>query len=156
MFLGLLLAGCQRAPAVDETPGGKLEAAAIARGLVADPAGAGLAGLWASDTDRVCVVPAAGGLRLGATVDYGEGQACAASGTVERRQDRLKISFGDCRFDARFDGERIVFPAALPAACERFCLGRASLTALAVERLSESVSEAATLRTPRGRLLCAN
>lgn len=154
--MSLLLTGCHRAAATDDTPGGKLEAAAIARGLVVDPAKAGLIGSWASDTDRLCVVPTASALRLGTSVDYGENQSCAASGTVERKKDKLAVTFGDCRFEASFDGERIVFPAELPAACERFCTGRASLSALAVERLSESVSEAATLRSAGGQMLCAD
>ena len=151
-----LLAACGRSAVPDASPGGRLEAAAVARGLVADPARAGLAGLWANDTDRLCVVPAGSTMRIGASVDYGEGQACAASGTVERQGGRLRIRFGDCRFDARFDGERISFPAELPAACARACTGRASLAALTAERLSESVSEAETLRGTNGRSLCAD
>lgn len=153
--MALLLAGCQRPPAADDSPGGKLEAAAIARGLVADPAKASLTGAWAGDTDRICVMPVGEALQLGASVDYGEGQACAASGTVERKAGKLRVRFGDCRFDASFDGDRIVFPAELPEVCARYCNGRASLTALAVERQSESVSEAASLRGPDGKLLCA-
>lgn len=159
LALGLLLAACRQTPVVDDSPGGRLEAAAIARGLVADPAKAGLAGSWASDTDRLCVVPGGGAsrgqIRVGASVDYGEGQGCAASGTMERDGDKLNVDLGACRFEASFDGERIVFPAELPGACDRLCTGRASLSALAVERLSESVSEAATLRGPGGQRLCA-
>ena len=135
-------------------PGGKLEAAALARGLVPDPT-APIIGAWARDTDRVCVVPGHGGdLAIGALVDYGEGQGCAASGTVKRSGGRLDIRFGACRMIAAFDGERIVFPPEVPAACDQLCIGRASLAALAVDRQSESVSEAATLRTPGGRPLC--
>lgn len=152
----LLLAGCERSPAVNDTPGGRLEAAAMARGLIADPATVGIAGSWSSDTDRLCVVPQGGSYRIGASVDYGDGQACAASGVVDRHGDRLRVQFGTCRFDASFDGERIVFPAVLPGACEHFCAGRASLAALAAERLSAAPSEAATLRGANGRLLCAN
>lgn len=157
LLLAVLLAGCERPPATDDTPGGRLEAAAIARGLVADPAKAGIAGLWAGgDADRLCIVPAGGALRLGASIDYGEGQACAAAGTVKRDGDKLRVAFGDCRFDAAFSGERITFPAALPSVCARFCAGRASLAALAVERLSESISEAAALRGAHGRPLCGS
>ena len=155
VLLGALaLAGCHRPPASDDTAGGRLEAAAIARGLVTAPGAVGLAGVWAGDTDRLCALAAGGVLRLGASVDYGEGQACAASGTVERHGDRLRVSFAGCRFDASFDGERVVFPAALPGGCARYCRGRASLAALAVERLSDSAAEAAALRGANGRLLC--
>lgn len=151
----LLLAACHRAEPASETPGGRLEAAAVARGLTPDVRAGSLPGVWASDTDRLCVVPAAGGLRIGASVDYGDGQGCAASGSVERAGDRLRVRFGACRFDARFDGERISFPPGLPDGCERFCSGRASLSAVAVERLSESASEAAAMRGPNGKPLCA-
>lgn len=151
----LLLSACQRPQPVAPTPGSRLEQAAVARGLVPDADGGTLTGSWASDTDRVCVVPVGAATQLGVSIDYGEGQDCAASGTVDRHGNRLRVRFGDCRFDARFDGERISFPAELPSSCDRLCTGRASLSAMAVERLSESVSEAATLRGPNGKLLCA-
>lgn len=162
-LLLLLLAGCSRhdASAIDaDSPGGRLEAAAVARGLVPDP-NASIVGAWARDTDRVCVVPGdesgggGGEQRIGALVDYGEGQGCAASGTVKRSGGRLDIRFGGCRMTAGFDGARIVFPPEVPAECDRLCVGRASLAALAVDRQSASVSEAGTLRTPGGRSLCA-
>ncbi|SFP33678.1 hypothetical protein [Sphingomonas rubra] len=156
----LLLAGCDRpAPsATSNSAGARLEAAAIARGLVVDPARATLVGVWAHDTDRLCVTgPAGGEQRVGAVVDYGEGQACSAAGTVRRSGERLRVSFGrDCRFDARFDGERIAFPAELPRSCDALCSGRASLSALTVDRLSDSASEAATLRGDQRQLLCGD
>ena len=148
------LAGCHQAPQVAETPGGRLEAAAVARGLIPDADQVGVTGVWTGDTDRLCIVPAGLGFELGASVDYGDGQGCAASGTVVRSGGTLRVELGDCRFQAAFDGERIVFPAEVPAGCARFCSGRASLSALTVERLSESVSEAASLRGANGRALC--
>lgn len=151
----LALAACERAPIEAETPGSRLEAAAIARGLVADPARAALVGSWARDGDRVCIVPEGQAHRIGVAMDYGEGQGCAASGTAERKGDRLRVRFGACTFDAVFDGERIAFPPELPAACARLCTGRATLSALSVERLSASASEAAMMRGPNGRQPCA-
>jgi len=152
----LLLCGCGSQPqAPRDTPGTRLERAAQRAGLVGDPAAASLVGSWAADTDRLCIVPAGGDTyRIGALIDYGEGQGCAAAGTARRRGERVAVAFGPCRFDARFDGERVVFPATLPAACDRFCTGRASLDALAVARLSTAVAEARTLRAPSGKRLC--
>ncbi|WP_254602839.1 hypothetical protein [Sphingomonas bacterium] len=155
----LLLVGCSRHDAAvgnTDTPGGRLEAAALARGLVPDP-GSSILGAWARDTDRLCIVPGqpGGNERIGALVDYGEGQGCAASGTVVRTGGQLDIRFDACRMTAIFDGERIIFPPEVPGACDRSCVGRASFAALAVDRQSGSVSEAATLRTPSGRSLCA-
>ena len=157
LLLALTLGGCGTEPsnAVADSRGARLEAAAQTAGIVSDP-NAPLQGSWARDTDRVCVFGTGKTSRVGVSVDYGEDQTCAASGTVSRSGDVLKLAFGACTFDARFDGDRIVFPAEVPAACESLCTGRASLAAVTVERLSESRSEAATLRSSGGKLLCGN
>ena len=154
ILIALVLAGCQRAQPRADSPGSRLEAVAMARGLAPDPTHLSPIGSWAADTDHLCVTPADHVLRIGAVIDYGDGQGCAASGSAEQRGDQLRVSFGECRFDARFDGDRIAFPAELPAPCVKACTGRASLAALTVERLSDSASEAAMLRGPNGKLLC--
>ena len=61
-----------------------------------------------------------------------------------------------CNFDARFEGDRIVFPGRLPDACQKACSSRGSLTGLNAERMSDSPSEASALRDGRGRMLCAS
>lgn len=157
-LFAVLLSGCGQGPAkttIPDSAGARLETAAQAAGLVADP-NAPLEGYWARDTDRVCVVGTQRTNRIGVSVDYGEDQTCAASGTVERTARALKIKLGTCAFDARSDGDRIIFPAELPEACDLLCSGRASLAALSVDRVSESRSEASTLRSTKGRLLCAD
>jgi hypothetical protein len=158
-MLVLLVGGCGDGgrPAAERSAGAQLEGAAVAAGLVADSASRSITGSWSRDTDRACIVPTAGGkaIRIGVLIDYGEGQGCAGSGTVSRQGDTLDIRLGDCRVAARFDGERIVFPAEVPSACDRLCTGHASLAAMTVERQSEAVSEAMSLRTPGGRILCA-
>ena len=162
LLLALMVSGCGQEPkaAVADSAGARLEAAAETAGIVPDP-NAPLQGSWARDTDRICVVGTDKSARIGVSVDYGEDQGCAASGTVERSGDALKLAFGACKFDARFDGDRIVFPPEMPEACESLCTGRASLAAVTVDRISESRSEASTLRSTGGRssagkLLCAN
>jgi hypothetical protein len=138
-----------------------LETAAIERGLVRDPADRDVTGLYARDTDRVCIVPKGGSYRIGATIDYGEGLTCNGSGTAARQGDSLAIELtgkngADCAFDARFDGDRIVFPTNLPDGCAKLCGPRASFAALDVERLSESAAEAGALRTVDGNRLCSD
>lgn len=154
-----LLAACHSGqPATPATAGDRLEAAALASGLVIDPATRALTGSWARETDHACIVPLPGETkqyRIGVAIDYGEGQSCAGRGTVRHDGGALDIRLGACRVLASFDGERIIFPGAVPAACERLCTGRASLAALNVERLSDSLSEAETLRSPGGRPLCS-
>lgn len=159
VFACLLLAACskpQEKPAA-ASPASGLEAAAIEAGVIADPASTNIAGLYARDTDRVCIVPNATAYRIGVFVDYGENQTCGASGVVSHVGETLNLDFPQapgCNFDARFEGDRIVFPGQVPQACSALCRGRASVAALDLERLSESVSEASTLRDARGKLLC--
>ena len=158
LALALIVGGCGQADAPEATTGAgdELERAAVAAGLVPDPVRASIVGAWTRDSDRMCVVPGeSGSERIGVVIDYGEGNGCVGAGTVRRAGDRLAVDLGVCRIDASFDGERISFPAEIDAACARACRGNASLAALTVERVSGSVAEAATLRAPSGRQLCA-
>ncbi|MFD1788869.1 hypothetical protein ACFSC3_14990 [Sphingomonas floccifaciens] len=151
------LASCPRSePRVRALAEPDLETAAILRGLVRDPAESDIAGLYARNTDRICIVRRDAGYRLGATVDYGEGIGCSAAGEVSRSGTRLSVRLSDtCRFEAAFDGDRIVFPAILPDGCASLCRKRASFGAVDVARLSASGAEAATMRTADGRLPCS-
>ena len=156
-ILALLLAGCgERAAEVADSPGARLEQAAIAEGLVVNASAMPLAGAWGRDTDRACVAGAEGqAQRIGVRIDYGEGQGCSAAGSVRRSGARLAVDLGGgCRFDAALEGEEMRFPAELPQACEAACRGRASLAAMAVDRLSASASEATSLRGSDGASLC--
>lgn len=159
----LWLAACSGpapdAPPVAANAGATLESAAIATGVIPDPADADATGLYTQDTDSVCVVPSATAYRIGVVVDYDMGQGCTGSGTADRDGGTLHVTLDGtaaCKFDARFEGDRIVFPANLPDACHNLCHGRASLAALDVSQLSDSIAEASTLRDPRGRLLCGD
>ena len=117
-----------------------------------------IAGLYARDTDRVCIVQDDRGYRVGAFVDYGDRITCSGSGNVTRVGDRLHIQLGkeddDCSFDARFDGDKIYFPGNVPDGCAKLCARRASYAGLEVSRLSESAAEARAMRDPQGRSLC--
>lgn len=161
LFALLLMAGCsgsQPQPTNNATAATGLEAAAIEAGVIPDPNNTDITGLYARDTDRVCVVPTATAYRIGVFVDYGDQVSCGGSGTVTRAGEKLQLEFegvDGCSFEARFEGDRIVFPGRLPDACQKLCTQRASMGALDVGRLSESVSEASTLRDGKGKLLCS-
>ncbi|AJP71548.1 hypothetical protein [Sphingomonas hengshuiensis] len=160
LALLLVLAGCSGggAPAQNGAQSQDLESAAIARGLVRDPADTEIVGLYARDTDRLCIVKSGMAYRVGAFVDYGDRITCSGSGTVGRVGETLRIALGDrgCSFDARFDGDKISFPGALPEACEALCARRASYAGLEVTRMSESSAEAAAMRDAAGRRLCGD
>ena len=157
----LLIAGCsgsdKKAEATNQAAPIGLEAAAIEAGVIPDPNNSDITGLYARETDRVCVVPTATAFRIGVFVDYGDQQNCGGSGVVTRVGEKLHVEFDKaegCSFEARFEGDGIVFPGRLPDACQKLCQRRASMAGLDVNRLSESVSEASTLRDSRGKLLC--
>lgn len=159
LVLLIALAGCAREAPREDAAGEALERAAIAAGVVRDPAARDFAGLYARDTDRVCIVAARGGYRIGASIDYGGGEGCGARGTVTRSGEALRVAFAGatgCSFDARLDQDRIVFPGEVPAACATLCSDRASFAALEVDLLSQVATEAVQLRDRTGRILCGS
>lgn len=160
LLAALLLAACLGGQAPDNAEQPQdLESAAIERGLVRDPSQSEIAGVYARDTDRLCIVPAGGAYRIGAHVDYGDGITCSTTGTLQRKGGRLAIRLGSgdaCGFDARLDGDRIRFPGALPKECATFCRGRASYAGLEAARISESIAEARAMRDAAGRRLCGD
>ena len=160
LALALLLAACSGGNPVAQNSeaAADLEKAAIERGLVRDPGDSEVVGLYARDTDRICIVPADNAYRIGAFVDYGDGITCSGGGTLTRAGETLHVEMGGegCSFDARFDGEKVTFPGALPDACARFCARRASFAGLETVRLSESLAEAGAMRDAAGKRLCGD
>ena len=158
----LLLGACSAKPVAQQqgadAPAPDLESAAIERGVIRDPSDTDLTGLYARDTDRVCIVPDGYGYRIGVFVDYGDPIVCSGSGRVSRSGETLRIELGKdgkCSFSAKFDGDRITFPGRVPDGCQALCERRASLAALNVTRLSESAAEAQAMRDSKGHNLCA-
>ncbi len=152
----LLLAACSGPESDRSAEGGAaLEAAAIERGIIRDPAASAATGLFAREGDRLCLIERGENVRIGGFIDYGDGIGCTARGSASRMGETLSVEFGQgCRFDAAFDGDRVRFPGKLPGGCERLCTRRASLAGLTLDRLSESASEAEALRDPKGQALC--
>jgi hypothetical protein len=160
LLTALLLGACSGADVPANTAAPQdLESAAIERGLVRDPDESEIAGVYARDTDRLCIVPAGSDYRIGAHVDYGDGITCSASGTLSRAGGTLHVALGGqgaCSFDARLDGDRISFPGGLPDSCATLCRGRASYAGLEAVRMSESVAEARAMRDTGRRRLCGD
>jgi hypothetical protein len=158
LALFLALTACSGGQSGNAQAPQDLETAAIERGLVRNPDDSDLTGLYARDTDRICVVRTGSSYRIGAYVDYGDRITCSGAGTVERNGETLKIVLGKegCNFDAHYDGDRIKFPGVLPDACKKLCARRASFTGLEAARLSESAAEAAAMRDASGRRLCGD
>lgn len=154
----LLLGGCGSGSGRgDEPPGNRLEAAAVDAGLV--PASDGPAtGVWAHDGDRMCVGMPEGRdarRRVGLLLDGGRDDRCIAFGTARPIQGGLELDLRRCRIRVRLDGGQAVLPDRPDPACARLCRGSATLSAVRLDRLSDSAAEAAAFRLPRGRTPCA-
>lgn len=162
----LLIPGCNSSPnksVAFADPAAQLEATAVERGLVRASDDLDPVGVYARGSDRLCIAAAKAGaneatsFRAGVTVDYGDSHACSASGTATRAGDQLMLTLGpNCRFEARIDGDVIRFPGAIAAGCSSACIGRASLSGLSVERISDADAEAVALRDRGGRMLCSD
>lgn len=156
LLLGLAACG---GPASAPPPNASLdlETAAIQRGLVRDPKDMSIVGSYARGPDRLCIVPDGAGRRIGIVIEYGEGNGCRAIGAARRTGDGLDLVLGGdgaCRFTARYDGDHLALPGALPKACALLCTGRAALAGAQFVRLGESVAEAQAMRDADGRTLC--
>src|SRR3546814_20810226 len=93
--LALLAGGSDRADVASVAnagAGGDLEAAAIAVGVIPDPASTDPTGLYARATDRICVLPAPRDFTIGIDMDYGDAQHCTAPGTEHRAGDLLRVT----------------------------------------------------------------
>ena len=153
----LALAACSESAPQNVTQPQDLESAAIERGLVRDPKDTEIVGLYARDTDRICVLHSAGEYRIGAFVDYGDGITCSGAGSVTRAGERLHLRLSDaCSFDARLEGDKLAVPGALPDGCKALCSQRASFAGLEVSRMSESAAEAEAMRDASGKRLCGD
>lgn len=152
----LLLAACD-GKGGGESAGARLEAAAIERGVIPDPADLHLAGAYGRGADRLCVAERDGALKLGIDVAYGDDLGCTARGSATQDGEDIDITLDGaegCRFTARFDGKQIAFPGRLPEGCATFCDAPASLAGLTVDRLSGAASEVRAMRAQQGSLLC--
>jgi hypothetical protein len=154
----LMLAGCGSGGGAGEDAGERLEAAAIERGVIPDPASLQVVGAYGRGADRMCVIERDGGLKMGVDVAYGGDLGCTARGTARQDGEDIDIILDGadgCRFTARFDGDTLVFPGRLPDSCATFCDAPASLAGLTVDRLSDAASEVRAMRGQQGSLLCS-
>lgn len=160
-FALLLLAGCSSGEAVDDQGAGNLEAAAIASGVIPDPATAPVEGLYEhvgeAATDKLCLMGEGDRFRLGISVHLGRNVACHAQGTAERTGEALAITLegqGDCSFLAAFDGEEVRIPGAVPKGCASYCTGDNSISGVALGKSSGERADALAARDAEGAPLC--
>lgn len=88
---------------------------------------------------------------VGVEIRIGEEEYCRGSGVARRADDALILQLADgCTIAARYEGDRLVMPGAVDAACASLCSTRGSLAGVTFPRRSTSPQLAGS----DGSLLC--
>lgn len=140
----LVLAGCGSAtdgetPTDPEHP---LEIAARQANVVADAEATPPVGLYerihAAGQDSLCIAGERGRYRFSVVASFGTTLTCEGAGNLSHDGTELRLRFDDsgCAIDAVYDGDRVSLSGAVPEACSALCGPRASLSGVAVDRVS--------------------
>ena len=165
-FLPLLLCACGAQDSMSNHGANSTGAAATAPDAPAStPAPvqvATLTGLYeggpAGRRDQMCMIEREGRVRFGIVVRGAGSEGCSGAGTAVRQGDALRLDMaGDeaCAIDARIDGARIAFPAALPAGCAYYCSRGARFSGAAFDKIGGTAEEAVRAEDLVGDRLCA-
>jgi len=138
-----------------------LEQAAIDAGVVTEAKGVSPIGLYRQrhevGLDSLCIVEGRNGdTRFGLEAAFGRGIACHGQGTLKRSGDRLMLTFAEssCQIEAEYEGDQIVFPGTVDAACNHLCTERGSLEGVSFPRVSRDESVARDARAQDRTKLC--
>lgn len=168
LILPILLCACQQAAQQDvsapvqngQAPSG-LERAAIESGVIADAGRISPVGLYQrrheAGRDLLCVVAdGPNKFRIGAEVEFGEGQTCKGRGTARRAGDKLILRFprAQCTIVATYEGDRVALPGVVDVHCADLCQNRASMEGVAFPRLAYDEKAALAARDRGGDGLC--
>lgn len=134
-----------------------LEAAAMEANLVVDPDATPPTGLYehvhTSGTDSFCAVPDSVGdtYRFGLVASFGTTLTCEGQGTARHDGEELALDFDDaeCSFAARYDGQSLTMPGAVPDGCSVLCGPRASMSGVSIERTGWEAADARRLLSRR-------
>ncbi len=167
----LLLVACQaqdgignnRAGSGEVPPAGAFEPGSTAPPSAAPVQTATLTGLYeggaAPLTSQMCMIESGGSARFGLVHRAAGGEGCGGAGTAVRQGAALRLSMaGDepCVIDARIEGTRVGFPAALPAGCRYYCSAGARLDELALDKTGGTEADARRAEDLIGDRLCAS
>lgn len=149
------------ATAPDPATASALEQAAVEAGVVAEVDSLSPVGLYRqrheAGLDSLCIVGGGDGeTRFGLEAVFGRDISCRGHGRLSRSGDRLTLSFAgsSCRIEAEYQGDRIVFPGTIDAACNRLCTERGSLEGVSFPRVSREESVARDARAQDRTKLC--
>ena len=124
---------------------------------------ASLTGLYESSAagrrNQLCVVDrATGDARFGLVVRGAGADGCSGAGSAVRQGAVLRLRMsGDeaCTIDARIEGTRVTFPAALPSGCAYYCGRGASFAGATFDKTGGGAEDAMRAQDLVGDRLCA-
>ena len=167
IFLPLLLAACgtqdsmtnNGAPPSTAAPG---ESPASSTPVAAVQT-ASLTGLYeggpAERRNQMCVIDrAAGDARFGLVVWGAGSEGCSGAGSAVRQGNVLRLTMsGDeaCTIDARIEGTRVSFPAAVAPGCAYYCSRGARFVGAAFDKTGGTAEDAMRAQDLIGDRLCA-
>jgi hypothetical protein len=122
-----------------------------------------LTGLYESGAaprrSQMCAIERAGRTRFALVVWSGTGESCSGSGTAVRNGTALRLAMeGDepCTIEARIEGTRVTFPAALPAGCNYYCSRGGRLAGATFDKTGGAEADALRAEDLAGDRLCAS
>jgi len=168
-FLPLLLGACGAQDSMSNNGANSTgtaassSAAAPSTGSPAAVQTASLTGFYESGPagrrNQMCMVErSAGDSRFGLVVWGAGSEGCSGSGTAVRQGETLRLTMaGDeaCTIEARIDGTRVTFPAALPPGCAYYCSRGAHFAGAAFDKTGGTAEDAMRAEDLVGDRLCA-
>lgn len=168
VFLPLLLTACgtqdsmtsNGAPASSAAAPGETRNASVPTAAVQT---SNLTGLYeggaAGRRNQMCVIDrGTGNARFGLVVWGAGSEGCSGAGEAVRQGSGLRLTMsGDepCTIDARIEGTRVTFAAALPAGCAYYCSPGARFAGATFDKTGGSSEDAMRAQDLVGDRLCA-
>jgi len=107
--------------------------------------------------DQICIVEQGRRARFGLVSWQGERPGCSGAGAAVRSGGTLRLTMDGesaCAIEARIEGGRVTFPAALPRGCSYYCASGAPLAGLAFAKTGGTREDALRARDLVGDPLC--
>ncbi len=108
--------------------------------------------------DQMCVIEEGGRARFGVVVWGAGSEGCSGAGTAARQGETLRLTMGGdeaCAIDARIEGTRVTFPAALPPGCAYYCSSGAHFAGAAFDKTGGTAEDAMRAQDLAGDRICA-
>ncbi len=152
-----LAAGCDQEGGPSGNAGGN-RIATMPRGVPVQTAT--LTGLYetaGSPPSQLCITEQGGAARFGLVIRRSGRPGCSGAGTATRAGTSLRLVMdGDspCTIEARIEGRRVIFPAALPRGCSYYCAAGAGAEGTVFAKTGGTPEDARRARDIVGDPLC--